>query len=105
MLFEIIIKDITQNSSQDAQCVISSDLIPMFLITISLQFIKIAEFHLNAKLEEIGASHTSYEDRFFKAHFTFPKEYPNRPPKKKTSRETSCVWFGLSAGYYQPDIL
>lgn len=31
----------------------------------------------------IGPSDTVYEGGFFKAHLTFPKEYPLRPPKLK----------------------
>ena len=35
----------------------------------------------------IGPPDTVYEGGFFKAHLTFPKEYPNRPPKMKMISE------------------
>jgi len=37
----------------------------------------------------IGPPDTLYEGGFFKAHLTFPKEYPNRPPKMKMISE---IW-------------
>ena len=31
----------------------------------------------------IGPPDTLYEGGFFKAHLTFPKDYPNKPPKMR----------------------
>ena len=35
----------------------------------------------------IGPQNTMYEGGFFKAHLTFPKEYPIKPPKMKFTSE------------------